>query len=135
MTTKIQSSDIVLWLRVRRPHPDLRASDWGASPLRSVIDDANETDLLSFGADEILVNEETLSSFLRALTELRSLSDATVVASVAIYFDQAKVMQNFLLPSDFMRAMGDKLDEVEISVYSTNSTGSTDAAPDAKTSN
>lgn len=123
MATDIRSLDIVLWLKAMRPHADLHALDWGASPLRGYADAAGNADHLSFAAEAILANAEASSKFLRALAQLRARSPVTVVASVAVHFGEDKLMQTFRLPPDLIGALGDALDDVEICVYSTSEEG------------
>lgn len=115
---EVELSDIISWLRVERPHSDLGKLDWGVAPLRNVA--TAERDLVSFAADHILASEETLSKFLRAIGELRSLAELSVSANVAVYFDHDAMTRNFVLPSEFMRTVGRAVDEIEISVYSTD---------------
>jgi hypothetical protein len=119
---EIESSDIVLWLRMKRPHPDLEKLDWGDAPLRIVA--TQEADLVSLAADRILANDDALSRFSHAVTELRSRADLSVTASVAVFFDHDAVTQNFMLPPDFMKSIGGAVDQIEISVYSTEAASS-----------
>jgi hypothetical protein len=119
MATRISLADIVLWLKVARPHGDLDAMDWGVAPLRKIADDSRSFDHLSFGADAVLATDETRSKFSIALAELRLGATTNLRADIAVYFADDAAAQNFLLPSDLMKLIWRELNEVEISVYST----------------
>ncbi|WP_156747720.1 hypothetical protein [Methylosinus sp. 3S-1] len=110
-------ADVVLWLQAARPHTDLDALDWGANPLRRGVDEIEQIDLLSFGADAILADEVTRSKFVSALTALRASAATTVRADVALCFAGDVAAQSFLLPAVLMQFLWRELDEVEMSVY------------------
>jgi hypothetical protein len=78
-----------------------------------------EIDLISFGAEAILEDDETISKFLKALSELRHEHAVRVLADVAVCFDARFAAQNFLLPSRLTNAIALHFDDIEISVYIT----------------
>ena len=121
MATPVSLADIVLWLKLARPHADLDTLDWGVAPLRRSMDASRSIDLLSFGADAVLATEETRSKFSTALAVLRASATTTLRADIAVCFADDTAAQSFLLPSDLMKFVWRELDEVEMSVYSTAS--------------
>ncbi|MBY6244022.1 hypothetical protein [Methylosinus sp. Sm6] len=120
MAALVSLADIVIWLKVARPHGDLDAVGWGVAPLRKIVDVTTQIDLLSFGADAVLASDETRSKFSAALAELRASATTILRADIAVYFADDRAAQNFLLPPDLMKLVG-HADEIEISVYRTES--------------
>jgi hypothetical protein len=117
MTTRVSLADIVLWLEVVRPHVELDALDWGTNPLQRRADEAKQSDLLSFGADAVLADEERRSKFSRALAAARASATTTLRADVGLCFSDDLAAQSFVLPADLLQFVWRELDEVEMSVY------------------
>jgi hypothetical protein len=121
MARVVSLADFVVWLRAARPHTELDALDWGANPLRRDADEIEQIDLLSFGADAILADEVTRSKFASALAALRASAATTVRADVALCFDGDVAAQSFVLPAALMQFLWREFDEVELSVYASES--------------
>ena len=121
MTTQISLSDVILWLKVSPRCENLSQRDWNVPFIQCLSETSpmGDVDLISFGVEGILEDDETTSKFVKALSELRHQRAVRLLVNVAVYLDAGFAAQNFLLPLRLTNAVGLHFDEMEISVYAT----------------